>query len=478
MLGLALAAMVYAYFLSRHLSPYAGGADSSGYLNSARLLGRGQAFAYPRLLPEQVAATEYGQMTHQPLGFVMVDAERMAPTYPTGVPLQLLAASWIVGWKYSAYALNIGTALASGWLMYLLARHLGLGRWTAMGGAVWLLLCPLFIFAAVQPISDLPALFWSLLTLYCALHSPKDWRWSILAGLALGIAVLVRPSCLLLIIPVLMAVGRQWRAYLLIGLGGLPSALFLAFYNQQLYGSPFSTGYGSIWGTFSFDYLPHNSRHFARWIPTLLTPVLLLALASPWLMRRHRRASITLLAWLLTLTGFYLCYYHSGETWWYLRFILPVFPVLILAALYTLSTLWSRPRPVWINTLGLMSCLGLVFYGEIRQIKTLDVLNIERGERSYPEAAAWAQSHLPAESVLCTMQVSGAFYYYTDYILIRWDQVEPEKFAALFGTINRLQRPVYAALFDFETTDALRRMGGQWTKLATVGQVTFWQKQF
>ena len=72
-----------------------------------------------------------------------------------------------------------------------------------------------------------------------------------------------------------------------------------------------------------------------------------------------------------------------------------------------------------------------------------------------------------------------------------------DAFAMLFGhaqaTVNRFprrllrfyqsavlrqeQRPVYAALFEFETKDALSRLGGQWTKLETVGNTTFWQLQ-
>ena len=56
--------------------------------------------------------------------------------------------------------------------------------------------------------------------------------------------------------------------------------------------------------------------------------------------------------WAGLLTGLYAFYFHSGETWWYLRFILPAFPVLILAALVVLQRLGSLlPTPFWTRTM-------------------------------------------------------------------------------------------------------------------------------
>jgi hypothetical protein len=74
------------------------------------------------------------------------------------------------------------------------------------------------------------------------------------------------------------------------------------------------------------------------------------------------------------------------------------------------------------------------------------------------------------------MQVSGAFFYYTDFLLIRWDKITRDQAAALLTAVGGQQRPVYAALFPFETSEALEKFGGHWTKLRTIGQVTFWQR--
>ena len=442
------------------------------------MLGEAKFHAATRVLPGH-AATEFGAAAYQPLGFTTgPDGTRMVPTYPLGLPLHLLAAARIVGWDQAAVATNLAALLAGGGLLWAFARRLGLARVSASAGVGALWLCPLSLFSAMQPMSDLLALTWALATLYAAWRAREDVRWGWLAGFALGVAVLVRPTNLLLILPVLVALGWHWRTYLTIGLGGLPCAALLLFYNWKLYGTAVTTGYGDVRAAFGLGNLPHNLLHFSHWIPVLLSPLVVLALGAPFLSGIRSRGYAVLAAWAVTLTGFYVFYFHSGETWWYLRFILPAFPALILAALAVLETLGRNPRispgpRAALTALLLLGTAGWL----IRQDRQLDVLYLKENERTYPAAAQWARQNLPAQSVVFCMQVSGAFFYYTDFMLLRYEQTAPGKFGQLLNTLAAQNRPVYAALFPFETAEAQARIGGQWTKLATVGQVTFWQRQ-
>ncbi len=468
----------YVIFVGRHISPYAGGSDSSGYLNSARLLGRGE-FLVPARVLRGHTATEFGETAFQPLGFLIQPASgSMAPTYPTGLPLHLLAASWLVGWDHAAIAVNALAALVCGGLMWALARQLALPPVWAGAGVLLLWLCPLFIFSTIQLMSDLLALGWSLATLYCVIGARKNWQWGLACGAGLGVSVLVRPTNALLVVPIIVALGFQLRAYVPIILGGLPGAAFVAFYNWRVYGSPLTTGYGDVSSSFSRRFLPHNLAHFAHWIPFLLSPLIVAALAVPFLPVGKSRAFAVLASWFVLLTGFYAFYYHSGETWWYLRFILPAFPVLILATLAVLATVWpiaqTGPTARTVLAAALLAAAG---GWQLRQCRLLDVFGIEREERTYPDAARWAQHNLPDRSAVFCMQVSGAFFYYTKFLLIRWDQVAPDKFGSLLTAAADDGRPVYAALFPFEMPGALERIGGRWTKLSTVGQVTFWKRQ-
>ncbi len=466
----------YGVFLFRHISPHAGGSDSSGYFNSARLFSRGEFQTRPRILSGHTA-TEFGRMAYQPLGFIMHEDNRMAPTYPTGLPLLMLVAVGLTGWAHPVEAVNLFTALACGGLFYALARRLGLGVALAFAGLVLMWLCPLFLFVAFQPLSDLPALGCALAVLYSALRITEGRGWALACGAVISLAVLLRPTNVLLVLPVLVAAGWRPRDLLLVAVGGLPGALFFGYYNWRVYGGPLTTGYGEVWTEFSPEFLAHNLAHFAYWIPVLLSPVVVLALAAPFLRSLRRRDTLSLALWFVLLAGLYSFYFHSGEKWWYLRFILPAFPVPILASLFVLQALWSRPRPAWLSAALIGLLLALTGWWQIRQTRQLDLLDTEAGERTYPDAARWAQQNLPGNSAVFSLQVSGAFYYYTDFLLLRWDQFLFEKRDALLAALADEQRPVYAALFPFETPQALERIGGQWTKLATVGQVTFWRRQ-
>jgi len=460
----------YVWFLRSYTSPYAGGSDSSGYLNSAALLKAGLLRTPVPGLPGH-GAVEFGLGAHVPLGFtIRAGTDLMAPSYPIGLPLHLVAFSWPVGLDWATVPLNICSALAGGLLLYLLARRLELPPGIALFGAGLLLLCPLYLFSALQPMSDLLALVWLQAALYAALRVREGRGWAVFCGLATALAVLVRPTNVLLALPLLLALGPAWRSYLWVGLGGLPGALLLGWYNSRVYGAPFTTGYGEVWSAFSREYAGHNLGHFARWIPVLLTPLVLAALAAPFQPALRRREFLVLGSWAAVLIGFYAFYYHSGETWWYLRFILPAFPALILIALAALHSLTARARrrtAIW----GLLVAAGLAW--ETVLLGRLELVRIKPGEATYPESAAWARAHLPADAVVFCMQVSGALHYYTDFLLVRWDQTT--EMPRLLRALEAEHRPVYAVLYAFEEPQVRERLGGRWTRLGQVHQATIWR---
>lgn len=467
--------VAYLGILSTHISPHAGGSDSSGYLTSARLLAQGKFFAPVRSLPEH-SSVAFGAMAFQPLGLRLhPTGDRLVPTYPIGLPLHLGAAAQIVGWDYTVIAVNLLSILASGGLLWTLARQLGLSPLWSAAGVLWLWLCPVFIFSALQPMSDLLALAWSLAVLSSALRVRDDWRWGLACGAALSLAVLVRPTSALLVFPGLIALGLQWRAYLAVGAAGLPGAALFAFYNWKVYGSPLVTGYGEVWSAFSRAYFAPNLLQFAHWIPILFSPLIIVALAAPFLPTARLRGYKMLAVWFMTLVSFYGFYYCASETWWYLRFILPAFPALILAALSVLAAteqaLQFTPKKTAMVAAAL---LAISAAWQIRAIQRLDVMTLEQRERSYPDSARWAQTHLPANAAVFCMQTSGALFYYSNFLVIRWDQDPSDP---LLNTLAAQKRPIYAALLSFESAAALKNIGGNWTKLSTVGQVTFWERQ-
>jgi hypothetical protein len=472
---LVLGAVFYSVFLYRAGSPIAGGADSSGYLNSARLLGEGRLFGAVRQ-PTDSGSAHFSLSAFQPLGF-SIDPKlpRMAPTYPLGLPLHLLAAAAIAGWDRAALLVNIFAAVGGGGMLWLLARYFKFPpAWAAIAVA-WLWLCPLLVFCALQPMSDALALLWSLAVLYTALRTREGAGWCLACGAALAMAVLVRPTNALLFIPVLVALGFRLKSGLWLILGGLPGAIFLGCYNHEMYGAVFTTGYGDIGADLGSRFLLHNLGHFARWIPGLLSPLVCAGLALPFLAGSWTREGKVLALWVALLLGFYAFYFHTGEAWWYLRFILPAFPLLILAATAVGQKIPIRSPAA---QTGLLAALVIVTAAwEMKFNRELDPVFVAEQEQSYRLSADWARQNLPATSAIFCMQVSGAFYFYTDFLIVRWELVETGDIGPLFAALQQQHRPAYAILYEFEQAAALQRLGGHWKKITAVGVTTVWHKE-
>ena len=458
--------------LRANISPFAGGADSSGYLNSARMFSEGQLLSPVRSIAGHGAA-DFGPRVHQSLGFSIKEGTPwMAPTYPIGYPLHLVAFSPIAGMDWAAIPLNIATAFACAGLMYRLARQVGLSRTDSVIGAVLLAGSPMFLFSALQPMSDALAVAWSLAALSAALEAKESRNWALFCGGAVAMSVLVRPTNLLLLIPIAVALRGYWRKLAWVGLGGIPGAIVLAYYNYHVYGSPFSTGYGEVSGAFSQEYVLKNVLHFARWLPLLITPIAVAALLAPLVPSMRRRRFAILGSWGVAVIGFYAFYRHSGEHWWYLRFLLPVFPALIIIGLAALRLLLANARPEWVISVTVLLG-GLVWQGAL--VTRLPVFENKQLEKTYPLAAEWLQTNLPAGSPVVCMQVSGAITYYTDMVPVRWDWLEPDQLSKFWDALKRQRIPLHAALYDFEQSDAMAQISGKWERITTVGNVTIWR---
>lgn len=473
--ALFFALAVYAALLFPRLGATAGGSDSSGYLNSARLLAQGR-ITIPARPVEGAEKLETG--ARAPLGFrVAADRHQLVPTYPTGFPLLILAATTVSDWT-TAPNLVAGAHLLAGLLLvYLLARECGLSRpWAALA-LLLVAVCPLYPFMGLQAMSDVPALVWTTAAVLCALRARRARPWALAGGFAFGFAVLIRPTNALALVPLAFALGADWRAWWRFGLGGVPTAVFFVCYNLAAYGSAFTTGYGDTTASFSLNLLGETLAHYAKWLPVMLTPAVVLVLALPWVRSAASpRLRALLTAWFVVFLGFYSLYYFTHETWWYLRFLLPAFPALIIAALLVLQAYVRRRTPrIPLALAWSVGALCILLNG-LAWTRTLRALNSGRDETSYVEVSAWAEAHLPARAVIACMQNSGAFFYYTDFALVRWDWLTPASFQHLVAATADAGRPLYAILQDFEVPDALsRRMPGQWVRTAQVRNVTVWK---
>ncbi len=475
----ALGFLCCALVLFRFMGAYAGGADQSGYLNHARLLAAGRVFTPIRFVPG-LPPDAMPLFTYIPLGFIPnPDRLSMAPSYPAGLPLLIMALARLTGWG-AAPGLVMGLhALFGLWLVYALGRAAGLERSWAWLGALILAASPLFSFSSLQTMSDMPAMVWVTAAMLCTWESRRRAWLALPAGLAFSVAVLVRPTDLVALLPLAIALGPSLRRWLVLIAGGLPGAVFQGALNLAAYGHAATTGYGNMGALFGWHNVPATLLHYAVWLPVLLTPLVLLSVGLPAIERRQRSAAAWLAAWALVFPVFYLFYFHTRDDWWYLRFLLPAFPPLAVAALLVARMLFARakinPRAWWFAA----AAIAVLIHGVLWS-RHFHVFSTGRGEGVYPETAAWLQAHLPANAVVATMQTSGALFYYTEYTLFRWDMVAPGDFQRIAATCTAAGRPVYAVLFPFEIVDphwmaSSMRLPGHWTRDGAVRQVSIWR---
>lgn len=491
LLLLAGLAICYASYLVWYHCPYAGASDQSGYLNSARLMLDGR-LSTPLRAPEGLTADILLREHLVPLGF-RLDAtqQNLLPTYPVGLPLHLAAAGLVIGLQPAATLVGVASALAFVLLLFLACREFGVSPGWSLSTALLGAVSPLVLMNALQPMSYLLAAVWTLAVMVCALRARRHAGWAAAAGAALAIAVLVRPTNVLLFLPAALALPRSMRSWIAFGLGGLPGALFLAAYNHALYGTFLTSGYGNVRSMFAIRHLPPTLSHYAMWLPVVATPLVLAAAALP---KIDRRRKIILLVWAGSFLFFYGAYECTHETWWYLRFILPALPALGIAAVLALQQI---RYPSWFLASRLLppdATPDQVARGRIAQVpltillfvaaagwllawdRSLRVSQIELDDRTYPEVGRWVAGQIPPEAIVAAYQVSGAVLYYSDRPFINPVNMIPEDFARFNAWLDREHRPLYAVLFPFEEADILQRMPGRWEVVTRIRQATVWRR--
>lgn len=470
--------LAYAVYLGASFAPVAAGADASGYMHSARLFAEGKLTTPMRPTPEITArhplhTTPVGFEVHQVPG-------RLDPTYPCGFPLQLAAAYRIFGERLGTALVVISAALATMMLCYLFAREVGVHWPLAGAGAMALTLSPAFIFTSVIPMSDTVATAWCLAAYYFALRSRRGLSWALACGVACGMAVLVRPSCVVALaaVPLLL---RGWRAWALVAVAGIPAAAWQLFYQHILYGSASQSGYGPIFEAFRLECFMPTQGNYGVWFPRLFPAALLALLLIIWLPWRQRfREVLALLLWFFFLYLFYSFYDISQQAWWYLRFIMPGVPALVILAMMAVQGTAERFSGSYARQITLASALVIavspliVFnYWERRHTH---ITLLKSYQQPYLDTSAWLNAHCEPNAIVASLTLSGTIYYYTGFPVLRYDLLEKEDAATYLDGFKKSGRPLYAAVISDETRPSLQeRLPGRWEKMVQFDLCTIYR---
>ena len=477
-LGLCAGLLAYGAILLALIGAVPGGSDTSGYFNEARLFARHRIHADMRVLPG-IPAKEAPPYLYVPLGFrpAADGSARMVPTYPPGLSLLLVPVARIVGWRHAGDVLLLLHSLAGIALTFALGRMCGLsGPWSLLGAAV-LAASPLYLYSSLWALSDVPATVWATAAVVAAWKGRERMSWALASGVCIAVAFLVRPSNFLIVVPVVLAIGLSPGRLAVAGLAALPGVGAWMVVNRTAYGGAFQSGYGAIANEFHLNLVSGTLAYCARWLPVLLSPIVIASPAILAFLRQRPRAAAVLAAWAAVFVAFYLPYRWTHESWWFLRFLLPAAPAFIVAGLIVLQQcfekLQARFPESWARTLPVL-VLFVAVVSEASQIGPLGAWSIGRGEQKYGRVADWISAHVPRNSAIIAHQFSGSLFYYTNLTLVRADQLDPLTAVRVLSSTRSAGMPLYAVLFSFEL-GTLKAIPSAWSLVGSVDDVTIWR---
>ena len=418
----------------------ASGADSYGYVSQAELWIAGD------LSIEQPWQADIPwpsrRWSFAPLGYRPIEHDdnvwAIVPTYSPGLPMLMALAKIVGGQEALFWVVPIGGAL-------LVIATYGIGCRLASSRAgligAWLVATsPAFLFMLVWPMTDVPvAAAWALAFYFVP---GRTRRSALAAGLAAAIAILIRPNLVWAagIFGLWYAIricrdgsGARLRALLdgaVYSIGVMPGIVTVAVFNDALYGSPSSSGYGSLGDMFSWVNVWPNLRRYSSWLIESQTPVvvagvaaLVLPLRRMWSAAPDRTILVLVAAFVAALWLMY-CAYLPFDEWWYLRFLLASWPFLMVGVGAVAHALMQTNR----RLVSLAVAFAVIGTGAAQIAIAIDrsPFDLWQGERRYVEVAQLVRGSTGENSVILSMQHSGSLRYYGGRLTMRYDILDSD----------------------------------------------------
>ncbi len=435
---IAAAAFVI-WFGHTYRTSTASGADSYGYLSQVELWRAGnlhvsqpfmQDFPWPKR-----------EWTGSPMGYRPAPGEesgQIVPIYSPGLPVLMAIAKTMAGHRAMFWIVPF-----FGGLFVLATYGIGL-RFASVGVALaaasLAALSPMVLFMAMWPMTDLPvAACWAAAT--WAVLGPSR-KHALIGGLAATVAITIRPNLIFVglciglwtIVRDLQRTG-DWRRFdraAMFALGSAPGVAAIMAFNAMLYGSPFRSGYGTLSDVLHLSNIPTNVAHYMQWLTDsesvlVLGGCLMLALPFPLVWRDRERAMNALLLSLVA-AGTLCCYllFMPLDEWWYLRFLLTLFPGMFVALSWRLFMPdWHLRSWRWIHTaVGVLIVAAIAWWGvHFAQGKRFD--RVHEGEGRFITIAQLVRDHTEPNAIIFALQHGGSIRYYGERMTLKFDSLDP-----------------------------------------------------
>ncbi len=458
----------------------AGGADSYGYVSQAGLWQQG----LPIVQQDLVRSSPWPGAAHtwSPLGYRpsphQLDA--IVPLYSPGLPLLMGLFQIVAGYCGAFLVVPLCGALTIA-ATYALGRRLFDAPGIALWGAALVATSPVFLYQLMNAMSDVPVTAaWALALALAVRNQP------LASGLSMGAAIAIRPN--LVPLAALLAVWlwlRDRRAaassVLRFAVGTAPAIAGIAWFNARLYESPLVSGYGTASDLYSLQFFATNARQFAGWMNDVQTPVVLLAGLFFVAPRLFPPARIPFPRLLLggSLGAVVLSYmfYRPFDAWWYLRFLLPMWPVMMLLTAAGINVV-ARRWLTHIYAIAIATAAALLAWHGVHVAIARSAFELGRGERRYIDVGRFISTHTDPDAVILSVQHSGSLRLYAGRLTLRYDALDPEWLDRTVEHLRSIGRHPYFVL-DGEEVELFRQRFGamnrtgavDWTPFGTLGSI-------
>jgi 4-amino-4-deoxy-L-arabinose transferase-like glycosyltransferase len=457
-----------------------GGADSYGYVSLAEKFASGSYRFDEPLIREFAGRLHPDSLV--PLGYTAVGEHGViVPMYAPGLPM-LLAVFRYFGGRDSVFLVVPLLAVMALLSTYVMGRRLS-GQAAGVAAAALLAASPSFLFQlTAAPLSDLPVTAWWAVTLSLLLFDSRTA--ALLAGGSASAAILTRPNLVPLALVILLALlWTAWRQRstshrglqraMLFVAGVVPGCVVVGIMNWLWYGSALISGYGRASDLYSWTNLGANLLRYPGWVLESQSPVVLLAVATPWLVTGVRDGRVppgemrliaqSWLGFIFAVLASYV-FYEPFDDWWFVRFMLPAFPPLLVLTVIAIIAATAR-LPQWPRIVVPVALLAMVTWYELAYASSHNALDA-RGERKYAIAGAYVAQRLPSNAILLSMIHSGSIRYYSGRPTVRFDVIPPEQLDSTLEVLAGSGYRPYFVLEPFEVAMFQQQYAGHSTLAA------------
>jgi hypothetical protein len=286
---------------------------------------------------------------------------------------------------------------------------------------------PIVLYQAIQPMSDVPAAAMWMVAVAAVTGTSR--RGILMGGLATSAAIVMRPNLLPLglTIGAFLLVRPERTRHVRLRMAAAyaawcaPGCAVVAITQYAFYGSPLSSGYGSLLALFAMGHVAPNLSRYLGWLWSTHTPAIALAVLAPWLLPGGLTA-LGLAMFLVNLAVYVP--YVVFDDWSYLRFLLPTIPLLLILVVAVGDALLRRLRVPALNWVGaaLAIALSLLFLREARARPTFDLQQLEA---RFERAGRFVGQRLPQNALVITTAESGSVRFYAGRKTLLWDGLDP-----------------------------------------------------